>query len=352
MPVTVDFSSSAQVVPSAAELAQQDKSDIQKARDGLFVDTAVEIWLSYLGQNWNIERPKLSPFDDEMYRRIIQAIALLPKTVLSTLYFLLEAVFGSQASIVAGGGRAWQVYEVYPNEIIIEIPLALISASNENASYLHGFSGVVLSGATTTVFSSRGDATKAAVTLVGLQASALIAGAYVARTISGASYNATIDQTQVTVAALPSPPDPGAPFFINVPGNLVSSYRGDYLAQTAYEKSVATSVATNTLTDTTRAMGSGAYVGYFLRFESGLFYKITANTATVFTLAASGATPPLATYAVYKFITDAQEHADGSDTPSHVDRVYLTGDGKFEIIRQYMTKLVRASGVVLRLEKV
>lgn len=352
MPVTTDFSSSAEITPSASSFVPSEKSAIQLAKEALFVDTAKEKWLAYIGQNWNIARPKLAPTDDVMYSRIIQAIAVLPKTILSTLYYLLEAIFGSQASIVAVGGRPWRVYQVNPNELIIEIPVDLLAASNESATYLHGFSGVVLSGATTTVFSCSGDVRVSAVNLVGLGASVLINGVYEEKTISIVSYNSTTDQMQLTTAAYSNAPTAGAPFFVNVPGDGTSSYRGDYVGQTAFIKSTATSVGADTLTDSTLAMTTDQYVGYYLRFTSIVFYRITSNTATTFTLAGNGATPPLAEYTVNKHILDADEAVDEATTPPHADRIYITGDGKFEIARQYLESLVLASGVVLRLEKV
>lgn len=353
MPVSTSYFDSPLVTPSASSFVAEEKSAIQMAKDALYADTAEGKYLSLIGQNYNIRRPQLAPGNDEIYRRLIMAIGLLPKTILSTLYFVMEAVFGSQASYVAQDQRPWKVYVVNPNELIIEIPFELLGTANENATYLHGFSSLVVSGATTTVFTCLGDATRAAVTLVGLGASVYINGAYEEKTITIATYNAVTDQTQITVgSAYSGAPIASASFFVNVPGDGVSAYRGDYVAQTAYVKSVATSVAPNSLTDSTLAMTTNQYVGYFLRSAPDVVFKIASNTATSFSLSAGGATPPLGPYVVNKFFVDASEAADGSDTPPHDDRIYVTGDGKFEIVKQYLLDLLLAAGVVLRLEKV
>lgn len=60
--------------------------------------------------------------------------------------------------------------------------------------------------------------------------------------------------------------------------------------------STSTSVSSNTLTDTTQTMSVNAHVGKWLKDSAGALWSVTANTATSFTLAASGATPNSGAY--------------------------------------------------------
>jgi hypothetical protein len=46
----------------------------------------------------------------------------------------------------------------------------------------------------------------------------------------------------------------------------------------------------------------------------------------------------------------AQEVADTPTTPPHSDRVYLTGTGLYQVVQFYLDLLVRAAGIVVRLE--
>jgi len=46
------------------------------------------------------------------------------------------------------------------------------------------------------------------------------------------------------------------------------------------------------------------------------------------------------------------ERSDTSTTPPHQDRVYLSGDGALEVFKFYMLRIVRASGIVVRYERI
>ena len=78
-----------------------------------------------------------------------------PKTILFTLYALMTAVFGSQESYTVDDRRPWRIYE-FTNEIVIELPFALIGASNENASFLHGFGVRVRDRRSANTFTAKG----------------------------------------------------------------------------------------------------------------------------------------------------------------------------------------------------
>lgn len=67
---------------------------------------------------------------------------------------------------------------------------------------------------------------------------------------------------------------------------------------TASINSSSTAVAANSLTDTGQAMTVNAFAGYWLVDHAGAVFQIISNTATVFTLAASGTTPTAGGYVV------------------------------------------------------
>lgn len=353
MPKVGSYFDSPPIVPPSGQIPEEDLSAIQKAKRQLFVDTAEGIYLTNLGQNFGVPRPPMDPDDDDLYRLVIQAIAFQPKTILCTLYSLMSAVFGPQSKYTTLSQRPWRIYEVNDNEFIVEVPFDLLGTSNDTASYLHGFSGVVLSGATTTAFSCRGNAKLSAVSLVGLGASILISGTYEEQAIATAIYDPTTDTTSFTTAAFSGAPDPGASFFITVPGDEVSSFRGDYLSPTWYERGTATAVSSDSLTDSGLSMTTNQYVGYYLRLANGrIFYPITANDATSFTLDAQGRTPPSGFYAVVKTPFDADEESDTPTTPPHADRVFVTGLGLLEVAKFYIDLLLHAADVTVRYETV
>lgn len=338
----------------AGTVPDESSSAIQQAKDMLFVDTALGPFLTALGQNYGIPRPRLAPADDDTYRLIIQAIAFLPKTILSTLYYLMQSVFGSQSVYTTFGQRPWRIYEVNPNEFIIEIPYELLGTSNENASYLHGFAGLVLAGATSTVLSCHGDVRTAAVDLTALGVSVWSGTVFEEQSITAVTYDLPTNVSQVTVVSPFSfTPAPNTPFFITVPGDTVSSFRGDYLAPIWYLRGTLTASLADQATDSGLAMTTDQYVGFYLRLRGGrIHYPIVGNTTTTFMLAANGAVPSLSYYAVVASPVDGDEEADGIATPPHADRVYVTGDGRLEIVKYYMVEITRASGVVLRIEKI
>jgi len=208
----------------------------------MLTESAADKWLTRCGQNYGVPRSKLVS-DDEMFRRIVQVLGWQPKMVLSTVYWLMQAVFGSQADLVAASKRPWRIYEVVANELVIEVPLSLISTSNANASYLHGTGGLAdnstIGGAGQPAFQTRGDILKylpagAYNNLTVQIENTRGSGVFTSYTLLSVSYNAGTNISTVTctanLAALA-----GNQFYIDVPGDDVTSYRGDYLAPSALE---------------------------------------------------------------------------------------------------------------------
>lgn len=118
-------------------MANQGDSAVVIAHDAMFPDTAVEADLDRLGSRFLISRPLQLGQDEERYRKLIQLLAFQPKQVNRIVWQLLGILFGTPEELAAESQRAWQVYEVIPNEIIVEIPYALTASGPDSATYFH-----------------------------------------------------------------------------------------------------------------------------------------------------------------------------------------------------------------------
>lgn len=330
-------------------------SVIQQVRQMLLVSSSVGTYLDAVGNNRGLPRPE-NTSDDELYRRVIKALAWLPKGLLLSYYALLSAVLGTQEQVRLRIGRPWRLYEVNANEVIIELPAALISGTLETSTYLHGASGYarVPSGPSNTFTTDTDLQLSSAVTVVGLAIHVETApGTWTDYTVSGYSFNAGTSTATVQVSASTLPTG-GGRFYLEVPGDGVDSYRGDYVAtggvQTLY--STAAGPPTNTLSavgDVTRGVVPGMTVqvsvgGVFQqRVVSSLSYSSTTNVTTVVV------TATITGGQLKQPFLAAQEVADTATTPPHSDRAYLTGTGLYQIVKFYLDLLVRTSGVVVRL---
>lgn len=330
-------------------------SMIQQVRQSMLVSGAAGAQLDAVGNNRNVPRPE-NTTDDELYRGVIKALAWLPKSVLLSYYALLSAVFGSQEAARARVGRAWKVYEVNPNEVIIELPSALIAGTLETSSYLHGASGYarVTSGPSGTFTTDVDLRTAIAVSPVGFAVYVeTLSGTWGTFSISAYSFSAGVATVTVTPATLPTG---GGRFVLDVPGDGTVSYRGDYVATggvtTTY--STAAGPATNTLLvagDITEEVLASTVVtisvgGVFqTRVPSALTYSSATNVTTV-TLT----TTDVPGGQVGQAFVVGIEQADTPTTPPHNDRIYLTGTGLYQVVQFYLDLLVRASGIVVRLQ--
>lgn len=338
------------LVPPTGEFA----SAVRRARLSMLVDSADGNFLSIIGNSFGVPRPP-QVVGDEMYRQLVQLLSWLPKTILSTTYKLCEIILGTQASIVLTGNRPWKLYEVNANEFIIELSLGLISASNENASYLHGPSGYgfVPSGPVDTFTTPGNLQVASATTFVGMTLMFNTGpGVWTEYTVVSFAYSLITNTSTVQVSAA-TLPGGGGGFYILVPGDEVSSYRGDHLASggiiapfsTAVGPPTTTLLVTGDLTlDVTAGdpvQGSTTTIPIVTSVFS-LSYSVATNITTVVVL---DAFPGGLVGQTFK---REQLAADTPTTPSHADLVYLTGLGLYEVVQYYLDFLVRASGIVVR----
>lgn len=330
-------------------------SMIQQVRRALLVAYAKGQYLDAVGNNRGVPRPDNTD-DDELYRRLVQALAWLPKSLPVSYYSLMAAVFGSQAQARLQVGRAWKIYEVNANEVIIELPVGLTAGSLESSTYTHGASGyaMVSSGPSNTFTASFDLSLSSATTLVGKSIHVETApGTWTSYTISTYAFSAGVATVVVSASTLPAG---GGRFYLEVPGDGASSYRGDYLASGGFQSlySTAAGPTTNTILvvgNATRSAVAGMTVSIGV---SG-----TVSTRVVSSSSYSGATNVTS---VVLTTTDVpggqsgqlylqkQEVADTATTPPHGDRVYLTGTGLYQVVEFYLDLLVRATGIKVRLE--
>jgi len=340
-------------------------SAIQSARASMLLAYAEGAYLTAIGQNYGVPRaPQLTSSGDDLYRRIIPVLAWSPKMIKRTTYVLLETLFGSQQSLITAGVRPWRIFEVSVNEIVFEIPANLMATSNENASYLHGWVGYAfnVTGSTANSFTTPGDVrTAAANSLIGAAVFRLyLSGAWTTNTATGITYDATTDTTTVTFAS-PVIPSGGCPFFVDVTGNgTTTSYRGDYLAPSAYISAFTTAPGVGT-TSTISVLGDATKE---LVANGSVHLSFGASTADVI-LSVDPTYDPTTNLSTLTITTTislglsgllfrAQEAADGTSpaTAPHNDRVYLAGNGLYEVFQYYYDLLVRAAGIIVRLEVV
>jgi hypothetical protein len=291
---------------------------------------------------------------------VIEALAWLPKSVLLSYYALLGAVFGSQEEVRQETGRPWRVYEVNANEVIIELPSALLAGTPETSTYLHGASGRarVPSGPTNTFTTDFDLQLSSATSIVGLTISVETSpGTWTQYTVTAYSFVAATSTATVQVSASTLPTG-GGRFSLDVPGDGVASYPGDFLATSGVEAPYTTAAGptTNTLLvvgDVTQGVQPGMTVSisvsgvFSTRVVASLSYSNVTNVTTVVLTTAD--VPGGQTSQVFLL---PQEQADTATTPPHADRVYLTGTQLYQVVQFYLDLLVRASGIVVRLEVV
>lgn len=330
-------------------------SMIQQVRQAMLVRSSSGEQLDAVGNNHGVPRPEGTD-DDVLYQHVIEALAWLPKSILLSFYSLMNAVLGSQESIRAAGGRPWRIYEVNANEVIIELPSLLIAGNTEISSYLHGASGYahVPSGPSNTFTTDFDLSLASAITVVGLNIYVETApGTWTTYTVSTYAFSAGVATVQVSASTLPTG---GGRFYLEVPGNLVASYRGHYLATGGFEGPYSTVAgpATNTLHvtgDATKSVAPGATVlvsisgSFQTRVTSTLTYDPTTNVTTVVLT-----TTDVPGGQVAQVFLLAEELADTATTPPHSDRIYLTGLGLYQVVQFYIDLLVRAAGIIVRLE--
>lgn len=336
----------------------QVKSAIQEAKDALLIDTSTDDYLTRIGQNYGIRRPPHVETDDPLYRKIIKTLAWLPKGTLFCFYKLLEAIFGTQADIILAGHRPWRVYEVNANEVIVEVPTLLVVSDNERSSYLHGYSGFATGTLLANSVDVPGDARESsATTLVGKYLSVRINGTWESQPISTVTYNSGPDTTTLGVApAFSMAPTAGDPAYVEVPGDNVASYRGDYLATDGFATTFSTAAGPPTTTATLLGDVSTKVRQWNIvtfrwggtsvsRTVASVAYNVATNRTTlVLTATLDGGI-------VSGTASLPMEVADTSSAP-HDDRVYLTGSGLLSIFQYYMLELARVSGIVVRYEEV
>ena len=113
-------------------------SAIQDAKDQIFVMTAELEYLDSLGSNVGVFRPTAFNLADSLYRKLIPALSYHPKQIKPTILEVLRIFFGEDNDIV-------KVFEVNPNEIVIQIPGAVpaLRRTLRGSHHFHSYSGTI-----------------------------------------------------------------------------------------------------------------------------------------------------------------------------------------------------------------
>ena len=333
-------------------------SQIQLLRQAMLVNYSLGQQLDAVGNNRGVPRPEDTDNDD-LYRGVIKALAWLPKHVLLSYYALLGAVFGTQEVVKAAYGRPWKIYEVNPNEVIIELPYALVSGNTEVSAYLHGASGTarVTSGPTNTFTVDHDISLASATSIVGFAILVNTAvNVWTTYTIVSYSFSAGTGTVVVSASTLPTG---GGKFYLVVPGDNIVSYRGKYVATGGFVSTYITKGFGNTGTlYVTGDASSDAIPGMTVSLQIGSAFSNRVVSTSTYSNTTNQTTVVLTTTDVPSnggvpdsFIV-LQELADQATTPPHNDRIYLTGTALYQVVQFYLDLLVRAAGIVVRLELV
>jgi hypothetical protein len=327
-------------------------------------------------------------------------LAWQPKTILFTVHNLLGCIFGTQDEIEAAGNRAWEVFEVNPNEILLELPIFLISGSSENATYMHGFSGnatttggTAATGSITTIavaslvdgetFTLDDGVNPARVFELDVTGDGVTAGR-VAVDVSGDTTADNVRDTIISVinaqnrSFFAQTASNGGAATVTLTQDLVGTPGNTTQSETVTNAGfVVTNMTTGADTDTftvpgdiTQAASALTGLDVYL-FYGGVFNvhsistaSFTAGVSTVITTVSDipglFSAPMLLdvpgdgtlSHAGDFLAPDATEKADGTSplTVSHDERVYLYGQAGLDIFVFYMESLVKAAGVTLRTE--
>jgi hypothetical protein len=111
---------------------------IQDAKEQIYVKLAKLQYLDSLGSNVGVFRPSSIGLADEQYRELIPALSFYPKQVVPTIKKVLEVFFG------AGNPRV-AVFEVNPNEIVIQIPSSVpaLRRTLKGSNHFHSYAGTI-----------------------------------------------------------------------------------------------------------------------------------------------------------------------------------------------------------------
>lgn len=235
--------------------SDQTQSALDNVRASLLLAYAEVGYLSVIGNGFGIPRAPEVFDNDDLYRSVIELLAWLPRNRMLMPHLLAEILFGSQASIVAAGKPAWQVYVVNANELIFECPEHLLATSNDNASYLHGWHGQAVRTAADTITVTGTDASLAVSTsLVGMFLYIQHGGVWNQYSILTHAYNAGTSTNTFTLnpAAVPAG---DYPMFVDVPSS--DSFTGDYMPDDATEHAGQVSPPTAPVSMRTYLAGQG-----------------------------------------------------------------------------------------------
>jgi len=111
---------------------------IQAAKEEIFVKSANLQYLDALGSNVGVFRPTEFNLVDEAFRKLIPALSFYPKQVVPTIKKVLEAFYGDNNSRV-------DVYELNPNEIVVEIPSSVPALRRDlrGSHHFHAYNGTI-----------------------------------------------------------------------------------------------------------------------------------------------------------------------------------------------------------------
>ena len=112
-------------------------SQIDAAKDQVFIKNAAGSFLDLLGSNVGVFRNPEFTLSDDTFRNLIPILSYKPKQVINTIQLVLDVFFGVGNS---------SVFEVNPNEVVIRIPSTIPGVRGlKGAFHLNSYSGNIVS---------------------------------------------------------------------------------------------------------------------------------------------------------------------------------------------------------------
>lgn len=327
------------------------KSAVEQLRDAIFLNTADGRDLTRLGRNAAVPRPRFNPADDELFRKLIPLASWAPKMVLSAMHKILTAFFGEPG--IAG----WNVYQILPNQITVEIPNSLIPGGDLNsATYLQQQLTPIENDTDLTA-----DAAKGASVLTVTATGSSPASGYLSVDSAGSKeilrYGSTTATTYTLVAGelTRKPHASGAPVKTFVLEDAPTSYVGDYFAATPRLASLAAPVApldtAFTLTSAIHQLPTRGYI-WFEELDPSMrerrFCAVSGVAGTIVDTLNTSFSSGHPIGANVKFFDLLASVNEPSATATGGNPIVLYADSLLRDLKDFL-ELIKASGVDLKI---
>lgn len=327
------------------------QSAIDQLKASIFLDTAKGYDLSTIGMNYGVKLPELIVGDD-LIRSLLPLLSWSSKVTLEVLSDFLYKLLG--------GYDSWEVYEIRPNEIVIELDNSLVgSADLGSATYVHQSLTGTTKTTTTTADIDPGDTSVTVTSTTGFVAGQIIVDIAGAR--EEIKLNPSSPFTGLTANfAYPAKKHhkSGANIYQYVLESASSSYIGDYYSSPkkygTLDASVSSGASTATIASGHNLPSSGYYIWeYGTSREERFFGSINASTNVLTIQSHAGHVPTIPSTFAFSHSSGASVRYDDDLAATNEDSSVSVGGNPivlYDNLQKTQIKnvleILKASGVV------